>query len=158
MATEIERKYLVRSSMWRDIPHPPGRLLRQAYLAGGPPFTVRVRIAEPDAWLTIKGPVHGISRSEFEYPIPLADAEAIFVSEGISASVEKIRHRIPYDGLTIEVDEFLGANAGLVIAEVEFSAVDTPFIPPAWLGEDVTHELRYHNSQLARRPFSTWTR
>lgn len=157
MATEIERKFLVLSPEWRTASGAPGRLMRQGYLAGGPPFTVRVRIAEPEAWLTIKGPVHGISRAEYEYPIPLADALAILASEGVGAIVEKIRHRIPHHDLTIEVDEFLDANAGLILAEVELPAADTPFHPPAWLGKEVTHEWRYHNSHLARQPYTTWT-
>ncbi len=160
MGIEIERKFLVRDDSWRDLLTAPGRLLRQGYLVSGPPATIRVRIAqtgaESEAWLTIKGPVVGLSRAEFEYAIPVSDAGEMLATRCVSPLVEKIRHYIPHGALTIELDEFLGANAGLLIAEVELPSEQTPFTPPPWLGLEVSADNRYHNSQLAKRPYSTW--
>jgi CYTH domain-containing protein len=117
--------------------------------------TVRVRIADSQAFLTIKGPNEGIRRQEFEYPIPLADADALLaLCEG--PLIEKHRHRVVHGGLLWEIDEFHGANAGLVVAEVELPSVEHPFEAPPWLGREVSHDPRYFNSSLSRHPFSTW--
>ncbi len=156
MGIEIERKFLVRDDSWRSLLTIPGVLLRQGYLAGGPPATIRVRTDGVQAWLTIKGPVEGIRRAEFEYPIPVADAEEILAHHCMGPVIEKIRHRLPHGELTIELDEFRGENAGLLVAEVELPSEDTLFSPPAWLGEEVTGDYRYHNSQLVRHPYNTW--
>ncbi|MEO7933910.1 MAG: CYTH domain-containing protein [Chthoniobacterales bacterium] len=156
MGVEIERKFLVRDDSWRAFLTQPGRRLRQGYLVNGPPATVRVRIADVEAWLTIKGPVIGLSRAEFEYTIPLSDAEEMLATRCANPIIEKIRHRIPHGELVIELDEFLGANAGLLIAEVELPSEQTPFTPPPWLGAEVSTDFRYHNSQLSKRPYSTW--
>ena len=156
MGVEIERKFLVANDSWRELLVGPGRCLRQGYLVNGPPSTIRVRIADEDAWLTVKGPVIGLSRVEYEYAIPLSDAKELLAERCVSPLIEKIRHRIPHHGLVIEVDEFSGANAGLLIAEVELPSEDTPFTPPSWFGVEVSADFRYHNSQLAKRPYSTW--
>ncbi|HEX8371144.1 MAG TPA: CYTH domain-containing protein [Chthoniobacterales bacterium] len=156
MGLEIERKFLVKDDSWRALLSGPGRLLRQGYLVNGPPATVRVRVAETEAWLTIKGPVVGLSRAEYEYAIPLDDAQEMLETRCANPIIEKIRHRLPHEGLVIEIDEFLGANAELIIAEVELPSETTPFTPPLWFGMEVSRDFRYHNSQLSKRPHSTW--
>jgi adenylate cyclase len=152
MGIEIERKFLVQGEAWRQ---GEGRYLCQAYLNRDPARTVRVRIDGEQAFLTIKGRSVGATRSEFEYAIPVADAQALLaLADG--PAVEKRRHLVPMGELTWEIDEFLGANAPLVVAEIELPREDQPFDRPAWVGEEVTQDPRYFNSALAARPFSTW--
>ncbi len=152
MGVEIERKFLVRGDGWRQ---GEGRYLCQAYLNRDPARTVRVRIDGEQAFLTIKGRSVGATRSEFEYAIPVADAQALLaLADG--PAVEKRRHLVPMGELVWEIDEFLGANAPLVVAEIELPREDQPFERPAWVGEEVTQDPRYFNSALAARPFSTW--
>lgn len=152
MAIEIERKFLVRGEGWRQ---PDAQWLSQGYLNRDPLRTVRVRVAGERAFLTIKGPNDGIRRQEFEYPIPVEDARALLaLCDG--PLIEKFRHRVRVGALVWEIDEFHGANAGLVVAEVELPAVDHPFQAPDWLGEEVSHDPRYFNSSLSRQPFSQW--
>ena len=152
MAIEIERKFLVLGDAWRQAN--PLRL-SQGYLNRDKARTVRVRIAGEQAFLTIKGASRGATRAEFEYEIPLQDAEQLLaLSDG--PVVEKFRHVLDYQGLTWEVDEFLGDNAGLVVAEVELASEAQPIELPDWVGEEVTHDVRYFNSNLAAHPFSRW--
>jgi len=152
MATEIERKFLVKNDRWRSLGSP--RLYCQGYLAQGL-ATVRVRIVETIGYLTIKGKTEGMSRSEFEYPIPLADAQAL-LALCERPLIEKYRYTIADRGFVWEVDEFLGDNAGLVIAEVELQTeTDAPPLPD-WIGEEVTGDPRYYNANLVRNPFSQW--
>ena len=152
MAIEIERKFLVLGDAWRQAN--PLRL-PQGYLNRDKARTVRVRIAGEQAFLTIKGASRGATRAEFEYEIPLQDAEQLLaLSDG--PVVEKFRHVLDYQGLTWEVDEFLGDNAGLVVAEVELASEAQPIELPDWVGEGVTHDVRYFNSNLAAHPFSRW--
>lgn len=152
MGVEIERKFLVRGDDWRQ---GEGRYLCQAYLNRDPARTVRVRIDGEQAFLTIKGRSVGATRSEFEYAIPVAEARALLaLADG--PAVEKRRHLVPMGELVWEIDEFLGANAPLVVAEIELPREDQPFERPAWVGEEVTQDPRYFNSALAARPFSTW--
>ena len=152
MAIEIERKFLVAGSAWRLA---AGVRLSQGYLNRDKERTVRVRLAGEQAFLTIKGLTRGASRAEFEYEIPAADGEQLLkMCEG--PVIEKIRRVLVHDGATWEVDEFLGDNAGLVVAEIELQSEDQVFSRPEWLGEEVTHESRYFNSSLASHPFSTW--
>ncbi len=152
MGVEIERKFLVLGDDWRQ---GEGRYLCQAYLNRDPARTVRVRIDGEQAFLTIKGRSVGATRSEFEYAIPVADARALLaLADG--PAVEKRRHLVPMGELVWEIDEFLGANAPLVVAEIELPREDQPFERPAWVGEEVTQDPRYFNSALAARPFSTW--
>lgn len=148
---EIERKFLV-SAAWR--PSGPGRALRQGYLSLDPARTVRVRRAGDAAWLTIKGLGDGPSRPEFEYPIPLADAEALLALT--LGQVCKTRYLERCGDHVFEVDVFEGANVGLIIAEVELAAADEAIARPPWLGAEVTADPRYFNSALAAHPFSTW--
>ncbi len=152
MAQEIERKFLVRGSEWRTAN--PKRI-SQGYLNRDEQRTVRVRIYGNQAFLTVKGITTGAVRSEFEYEIPLSDAEALLrMCEG--PLVEKLRHRILHDGHVWEVDEFLGENGGLVVAEVELQSETESFANPPWLANEVTHDARYYNSNLAANPFTRW--
>jgi adenylate cyclase len=152
MATEIERKFLVRGDEWRS-----GKGLRciQGYLNRDKERTVRIRIAGIKAFLTIKGITRGSTRAEFEYEIPPSEAEALLkLCDG--PLIEKMRYTIAHAGMTWEIDEFKGANTGLVVAEIELHAEDQAFERPAWVGREVTKDIRYFNSSLAMRPYSTW--
>lgn len=152
MPTEIERKFLVTGTQWRAT---PGVRLSQGYLNPDKDRTVRVRIAGNRAFLTVKGATRGATRAEFEYPIPVVDAEAM-LSLCDGPIVEKVRYAIEYEGNVWEVDEFLGANAGLVIAEIELTSEAQSFAKPEWVDTEVTHDARYFNSNLAAYPFSLW--
>ena len=152
MGLEIERKFLVTGEAWRAA---PAVAYAQGYLNRDPARTVRVRIAGDAAWLTVKGPTRGATRAEFEYAIPPADAQAL-LALCVGPPVRKLRRIVEHAGARWEVDEFLDANAGLVVAEIELPAEDAPFEPPAWLGAEVTHDARYFNSALAARPYAHW--
>ena len=152
MGIEIERKFLVSGDAWRNNSGVP---YRQGYLNRDKARTVRVRIAGDTAFLTIKGKSTGATRAEFEYPVPLEDAQALLaLCDG--PLIEKTRYIVLYAGHRWEVDEFAGDNAGLVVAELELSAEDEAFEHPAWLGTEVTHDARYFNSNLATHPFRVW--
>ena len=154
MGVEIERKFLVTHDSWRDLA--PGVLYRQGYIPTQPGRTVRVRVAGDRAFITLKGATQGIARSEFEYPIPVEDANELLNVLCASPLIEKYRHKIDINGLVWEVDEFLGENQGLVIAEVELENADQTIELPDWIGEDVSHDSRYYNSNLVNHPFSGW--
>ena len=154
MATEIERKFLVSGDGWRAGATP--KRIRQGYLSLDPLRTVRVRISGDAAYLTIKGEQQGMARTEFEYAIPLADAEHMLDYLCAKPLIEKIRYRVPHNGLTWEVDEFFGDNAGLIIAEIELSDTHQAITLPDWVGQEVTHEARYYNSMLVQQPYSVW--
>lgn len=153
MAMEIERRFRVANDGWRGLAE--GVRYRQGYLSVEKERTVRVRVVGEQAWLTLKGHVTDVSRHEFEYAIPLADAQTILDSM-CPMVVDKLRHRIEHGGFVWEVDEFFGENAGLVMAEIELPAEDTPFAKPAWLGEEVTHDGRYTNAHLSKNPYTRW--
>ena len=153
MGVEIERKFLLAGDGWRALGQPT--LLRQGYLSSDPARVVRVRVAGDQAYMTIKGRSVGATRGEWEYSIPLADAnELLALCE--QPIVEKFRCKIEFAGNVWEVDEFLGANQGLVVAEIELASEDQPFDKPDWIGDDVTHDARYFNSSLVRNPYSNW--
>ena len=157
MPLEIERKFLVANERWRAAAG-DGRRLRQAYLAAGDRLSVRVRIVgDETALLTLKAARSGAVREEFEYPIPLADAEALFAL-ATGAVIDKTRYRLAHGGHDWEVDVFFGDNAGLVVAEVGLASADEDFDRPGWLGADVTDEHRYYNAALAVRPYRSWRR
>ena len=120
--------------------------------------TVRVRVAGERAFLTIKGPAAAGARDEYEYPIPVADAEEMLERLCAGGRVEKLRHRVPHAGRVWEVDEFAGENAPLVVAEVELDRIDAAVALPPWVGPEVTDDPRYTNAALARRPYSRWGR
>ena len=162
MAVEIERKFLLRDARWRaEVVR--SRRMAQGYLVGAAAHamgaaraSVRVRVADADAWLNIKAARTAIEREEYEYPIPRADAERM-LAQLCGAVIEKIRHQVPAGDFVFEVDEFLGANAGLVVAEIELPAVDAAFPRPAWLGREVSADSRYFNVLLAEYPYSAWS-
>ncbi len=152
MGIEIERKFRVVGDDWRLA---PAVATAQGYLNRDKQRTVRVRIAQDAAWLTVKGASRGASRAEFEYAIPVADAEQLLaLCDG--PLVRKLRRVVQHAGATWEIDEFQGDNAGLVVAEIELASEDETFEAPPWLGAEVTHDARYFNSNLATAPFSTW--
>lgn len=152
MAIEIERKFLVIGDAWRDA---PPVFYSQGYLNRDKARTVRVRIAGEEAFLTIKGTSVGARRAEFEYPIPLWDArELLALCE--QPLIEKNRRKILHEGFIWEIDEFLGENLGLVVAEIELPAEDAAFTKPDWVGAEVTDDARYFNSNLSRTPFTHW--
>lgn len=152
MATEIERKFLVQGTDWHSA---HGVHIWQGYLNRDKHRTVRVRVAGEQAFLTVKGVSHGATRSEFEYGIPVADAvELRLLCDG--PIVEKVRRKIMHGGLTWEVDEFLGDNSGLVVAEIELESESQAFALPVWVGQEVTDDPRYFNSNLATHPYNTW--
>lgn len=151
MPAEIERKFLVTGRGWTEQAGLPVRI-RQAYLAQTDKASVRVRIKGDDAaFLTIKSAVPGLSRLEVETDIPVAEAEELLALRQ-GAVIEKRRFAVPFGGLVWEIDEFEGENAGLVIAEVELPDEDFAVELPDWVGEEVTHERRYYNAQLATDP------
>lgn len=147
MGREIEHKHLVANDGWRaDVTR--STHIRQGYLSVHPDRTVRVRITDEEAFITIKGRTHGAARDEFEYPIPRPDAEQIY-ARLCERRLEKRRHYIPVGEQTWEVDEFITPHAGLVLAEIELEREDEPYQRPPWLGDDVTADPRYTNSALA---------
>lgn len=148
MGIEIERKFLVKGEGWRGT---PGTEIRQGYLSRDKERTVRVRTTGDRAYLTVKGLTKGAVRPEFEYEIPLADAREL-LKLCLPLLIEKRRHIVEYRGSRWEVDEFSGAHAGLVLAEIELQAPDQPFARPAWLGAEVTDDPRYCNSTLSTAP------
>ena len=155
MAVEIERKFLVADPSIVEGPGIQCSEIRQAYLAAGP-VSVRVRTADARGRLTVKGPTRGIRRAEFEYDIPLRDAEEMMDSLRQGEIIEKTRYRIEADGLAWEVDVFGGANAPLVLAEVELDDEGVEVKKPGWLGEEVSGDPRFSNASLALRPFGAW--
>jgi adenylate cyclase len=140
MATEIEHKYLTISNEWRE--NAKGILYVQGYLSNDKDRVVRVRLAGDQGYITIKG------ASE--------DAREMLDKLCLPGIIEKTRYRVPFGGLTWEVDEFAGANKGLIVAEVELPAADTPVTLPPWVGKDVTHDPRYYNAELSKMPYSKW--
>ncbi|MEM6793460.1 MAG: CYTH domain-containing protein [Acidobacteriota bacterium] len=156
MAVEIERKFLVSSDAWRAGAE-PGTRLRQGYLSTDPDRNVRVRIKGEKALLTVKGRLGEgtVSRLEYEYEIPMADAEAM-LGLCLASPIDKTRYEIPHGGHLFELDEFHGRNAGLLIAEIELESESAHFEKPPWLGREVSDDPRYLNANLVESPFDTW--
>lgn len=154
MAIEIERKFLVRGDGWRSLS--VGSIYRQGYIASAPGKTVRVRVAGDRGYLTIKGSSVGYRRSEFEYPIPLEDAEEMLETLCDRPPIEKKRHKISVGDLIWEIDEFFGDNEGLILAEVELLDEAQIFDLPEWIGEEVSHDSRYYNVNLIKYPYRQW--
>jgi adenylate cyclase len=155
MGIEVERKFLVVGDSWRADVRSATRIV-QGYIARTGGAVVRVRLKGEHAFLTLKGPSRGISRSEFEYPIPVTDAEAMLAEFTEGPVIDKVRHLVPVGDHTWEVDVFAGPNAPLVLAEVELASPDEPFVLPGWAGADVSDDARYFNANLAEAPYSTW--
>ena len=153
MATEIERKFLVNNPPFQEWGE--GTQLKQGYLARGAEATARVRVAGSKGYLTIKGKTIGISRLEYEYEIPLTEAEALLsICEG--GIIVKKRWKVPVGGHIWEVDIFEGENSGLVLAEIELEHEEESFNRPSWLGDEVSDDSRYFNGALSQYPFSKW--
>lgn len=155
MATEIERKFLILNDSWKegaDI----GTLFRQGYLIGGDKSSVRVRIEGDQANLNIKSATLGIRRTEFEYPIPLEDANTLLDELCEKPLIEKTRYHLHHRGHLWEIDVFSGENEGLVVAEVELDDEEEVFDRPDWLGNEVSDDPRYYNVCLVKAPYSTW--
>jgi adenylate cyclase len=156
MATEIERKFLVTGTGWRAAAD-AGTAYRQGYLLGSERASVRVRIEGEVARLNIKSATLGVTRQEYEYAIPMADAAALLDGLCEKPLVEKTRYHVPHAGRVWEVDVFAGDNAGLVVAEVELESEDAPLQLPSWAGREVSGEARYYNVCLVRHPYANWT-
>jgi adenylate cyclase len=159
---EIERKFLLRGDGWRTaadavVPMAQGYLNDQAAMdSGAQRASVRVRIEGEQARLNLKSREIGRLRQEFDYPIPVDDARAL-LALCVGGLIDKRRHLVRHDDHTWEIDEFLGDNAGLVVAEIELASVDEAFERPDWLGREVTDASRYYNLALASRPYSQWS-
>ncbi len=154
MAIEIEKKFLVNGEDWKE--GSSSKIYYQGYLCSGSGQTVRIRIAGDKAWLTIKGKHTNISRLEFEYPLPLDEAQILLDEVCEQPIIHKRRFFKKYEGFTWEIDEFYGDNQGLVLAEIELEREDQEFPRPAWLGKEVTHDGRYYNANLRSHPYSLW--
>ena len=155
MAVEIERKYLVKNDSWRDGVEAQARIM-QGYLANDDNASVRVRVKGDAAFLTIKGATSGISRSEYEYRIPVEDAESMLQELAIFPAIDKVRYSVRVGGHLWDLDLFSGENEGLVMAEVELGAEDEDFQVPDWAGEEVSGDSRYYNVNLAQMPYKSW--
>lgn len=153
MGTEIERKFLVTGEAWKT--NAPLEL-RQGYLSSEPARCVRVRTDGTQGYLTVKGISVGATRAEYEYPIPLADANEMLDQLCLRPLIEKRRHRVIHENHTWEIDEFLGDNQGLVLAEIELESESESWKSPEWLGIEVTSDMRYQNVNLAQHPFQRW--
>lgn len=154
MPSEIERKFLVTSDEYKK--STPGIFIRQGFISNTLGRVVRVRIYGEEAYLTVKGIQKGITRSEFEYKIPIADAKEMLEKICLKPTIEKHRYRIEYEGMTWEVDEFHGDNEGLLLAEIELESEDQPFVKPSWVGDEVTDDSRYYNVNLIKNPYKNW--
>jgi len=154
MGKEIEKKFLVKGDSWRE--NSTGVLFRQGYLSTIKERTVRVRTIDSKGFLTIKGITVGATRAEYEYEISVSDANEMLDSLCEKPIIEKNRTKIEYKGLIWEIDEFFGENEGLIFAEVELDSEDQDIALPEWIGEEVTGDHRYFNSNLIRNPFKNW--
>lgn len=157
MNQEIERKFLVDKNLWNKIDKPKGKKIIQAYLLNDPEKTIRVRVKGDKGFLTIKGKQKGITRSEFEYEIPLTEAEKIISQFGENI-IDKTRYEIQIESHLWEVDVFYRDNEGLIVAEIELDSEDEKFIKPEWVLKDVSEEVEYFNSNLSIKPFKNWNK
>lgn len=155
MGIEIERKFLVNQEIWNELEKPDGEFYRQGYLLTDPTKTIRVRQTSEKGFLTIKGISVGASRAEFEYEIPHEEAKELLDQFSVS-ELSKIRYKILYENKLWEVDEFLGENEGLMVAEIELESEYETFSIPKWIVEEVTGEEKYYNSNLTQLPFKNW--
>lgn len=156
MATETERKFLLKDDSWKE--GATGTAYKQGYLTSTKERTVRIRIAGTKGLITIKGPAMegSLTRPEYEYEIPLTDAQELFDTLCEPGKIEKTRHKIPFEGHVWEVDVFHGANEGLVMSEVELQDEHENVILPPWIGQEVSDDPRYFNGRLAKEPYTTW--
>jgi len=155
MATEIERKFLVLNQDWQE--HTRSELhIVQAYLATNEYSSTRIRIQDDQANINIKSATLGVSRTEFEYAIPVDDAQLMIDELCVKPVIEKTRYIVKHMQHTWEIDVFSGDNEGLIVAEIELSSPDEAFEKPSWLGEEVSHDKRYYNVCLIENPYKTW--
>ena len=154
MATEIERKFLVKGDEWRSLA--TGIVYRQGYLSTKKDCSVRVRLVGDRGYLTIKGLTQGFSRAEYEYTIPAEDAQDMLDNLCARPLIEKTRYKIEYAGLTWEVDEFAGENQGLIVAEVELTQTNQQIELPDWIDQEVSDDPRYYNVNLIQHPYRQW--
>lgn len=154
MGIEIERKFLVINNDWRDIAKPLA--CRQGYIYAGKKGAVRVRTINEKGYLTVKSAMIGLTRLEFEYEIPLNDANNLLENMCANYIIEKQRSRITYGNHVWEIDEFHGYNKGLILAEIELNDENEIFERPSWIGKEVSSDTRYHNSNLSKKPFCQW--
>lgn len=154
MGTEIERKFLVKNGSYKKLSH--GVYYKQGYLSTEKEKTIRVRIYDNKGFITIKGKTNGISRLEYEYKIPPKDAEEILNFLCGKLIIEKYRYHYKYQGFLWEIDEFLGDNEGLVVAEIELPDENQEFCKPGWIGKEVTQVRRYSNASLVKNPYKNW--
>ncbi len=155
MAVEIEHKFLLANNDWRKQVSYSVKY-KQGYLSAVATSSIRVRVSNDQAWLNIKSATIGTHRHEYEYEIPLSDAQEIITNLCRKPIIEKTRHIVIDDNNTWEIDEFEGDNSGLIVAEIELLEVGADFSIPAWLGEEVTSDHRYYNNNLASHPYSVW--
>lgn len=155
MAQEIERKFLLTNEVWREQAD-SGQRMRQGYLVGAAHASIRVRSAGDQAWLNIKSATLGVERLEYEYAIPLRDAEEMLEQLCEWPLIEKTRYEVKWGEQTWEIDVFEGDNAGLVVAEIELTDPQQEFEQPPWLGAEVSDDPRYYNVCLVKHPYSQW--
>lgn len=152
--TEIERRFLLKNDDWKAAAGEP-QFLSQGYLSVEKERTIRVRIIGDCAWLTLKGYISDLTRSEFEYEIPLPDAQTM-MNTMCPFKLEKYRYEVIHQGFTFEIDRYLNENAPLIVAELELPSESTAFPKPDWLGEEITSNGRYTNAYLSKHPYSAW--
>jgi len=155
MGLEIERKFLLKSDDWRKLGHPVP--YAQGYLVADQDRTVRIRVAGNVGFITIKGKSHGFSRKEYEYTVPQHEAIELLDLCALPV-IRKYRTKVQYHGKTWEIDEFEGANKGLVMAEIELNSENESFAIPDWIGVEVTGDIRYYNASLAKNPYQNWAK
>lgn len=160
MAREIERKYLLKNNDWKVLAHKK-TFYAQGYLNDisepSAKSSVRVRLEGEEAKMNIKSLEIGLSRDEYEYAIPFAEAKKMLETLAVGPVIEKDRYLVDWEGHTWEIDEFYGDNAGLVVAEVELDFEDEEIVLPDWAGREVTEEVRYYNVSLSKNPFNRWS-
>jgi len=154
MAFEIERKFLVNDNSWKNL-QPESIELLQGYICSDKQRAVRVRTAGEKAWICVKSAITDLRRAEFEYQIPLADARELLKICPLPP-LEKIRHKLFHAGKLWEIDEYMGVNSGLILAEIELQSEGEEFEKPAWVGREVTHDPRYLSVCLYEKPYSKW--
>lgn len=153
---EIERKYLVNPELWQEHRNPANAsFMQQAYLSVEKSCTVRIRLTDKEAFITIKGETTGISREEFEYKIPFNDGVRI-IKMAQTPVIVKLRYKVNFEGYLWEVDEFFGDNEGLILAEVELPGENHQPVLPSWIEKEVSADPRYYNLALAQNPINTW--
>lgn len=152
---EIERKFKIHTDLWRKLDKPAGNNILQGYLLADIDKTIRVRVSNKQGTMTVKGRTVNISREEYEFPVPYETAVDM-IQKFTTGIIEKIRYNIPFKGKVWEVDEFSGANSGLIIAEVELDSEEEEIELPEWVGEEVSMDSRYYNANLAKHPYTEW--